>query len=341
MSDIPPQQALPIHFDLPRHVIPLRTFVDTAQNAGAIAEVINQQLFGGSFVLEVVVIPPEEGSFLTWLGIVVTSVGIFVGGSIIAGPLGDFGTGMFEELLSKSPTDVGKDVVRSVRSSMEQLQNYSEDKEAMCAAASTVTVAAVKWLLEAYNEDIDELPIAPALTEALVAKRKFYDACREVADLRGIGFSRTPTFPIRRSDFQRISKIPEGAPGDDWIVTIENIVSDSPNWRRLDKSRSWKGTDQEGHARFFTIRDEKFWEMVSRRELPTRIADSMKVQWAYVQGPKGPKKHIVLRVLAFNGLTISAVMSDREIRPILDSFTSVKDRQGSLFDEWSEDDGTS
>jgi len=333
MQDIKDGQLLPIHFDLPRHVIPLRTFVETAENAGRIAEVINQELFGGAFVLEIVVMPPEEGTFLSRLGITVKSVSAVALVAILSGPLGDFGSGMFQELISKSATDVGKDVVSSIRSSMEQLQSYSEDKEALCGAASTITVAAVKWFLQEDNEEIDTLPFAPALTEALIAKRKFYDACREVPDLKGIGFSRSPTFPIKRSDFQRISKLPESADGDDWIVTIENITGDSPNWRRLDKSRSWKGTDQGGHSRYFTIRDERFWEMVSRRELSTRIADSMKVQWAYVQGAKGPKKHIVLRVLEFNGMKISPPMSDREIRPILDSFKSVQDQQRSLFDE--------
>ena len=120
---------------------------------------------------------------------------------------------------------------------------------------------------------------------------------------------------------------------NDRFAPIEDITGDSPNWRRLDKSRSWKGTDQGGHSRYFTIRDERFWEMVSRRELATRIADSMKVQWAYVQGPKGPKKHTVLRVLEFNGMRISPPMSDREIHPILDSFKSIQDEQRSFFDE--------
>lgn len=52
MQDIEYGQLLPIHFDLPRHVIPLRTFVETAENASQIAEVINQELFGGAFVYE-------------------------------------------------------------------------------------------------------------------------------------------------------------------------------------------------------------------------------------------------------------------------------------------------
>jgi hypothetical protein len=198
-------------------------------------------------------------------------------------------------------------------------------------------VAAVKGLLQEENEEIAALPIASALSDALVAKRKFYDACRDVPDLKGIGFSRSLKFPIKRGDFERISKISESTGADQWKVTIENIVSNSPNWDRLDKSRSWKGLDQDGHSRFFTIRDEIFWEMVFRRKLKTRIADSMKVQWAYKQGPNGPKNHIVLRVLEFNGVKISPRMPDREIRIILDSFTTVENLQSSLFDDRESD----
>lgn len=332
MQGIKEGQLLPIHFDLPRHVIPLQTFIDTAENAGRIAEVINQELFGGSFTLEVVIVPPEEGSFLSQLGIVVTAVGAFIVGAIVSGPLGDFGSGIFEEIVSKDASDMGKELVQGVRSAFEELSSDSEDREAKCVAASVVTVAAVKWILQEDNEELDVLPVAQALKEALVAKRRFYDACRQIPDLKAIGFSRQPTFPIKRSDFQRISRLPEGADDDEWRVAIENITGTSPNWNRNDTARNWKGADQDGHARFFVIRDERFWEMIFRGELNPRIADSMRVQWAYKQGLKRRKNHVVLRVLEFNGIKVSDEMTDRELRPFLDSFQRVHDDEPSFFD---------
>lgn len=189
MQDIKKGQLLPIHFDLPRHVIPLQTFIVTAENAGRIAEVINQELFGGNFTLEVVIVPPEAGSFLSQLGIVVTAVGIFIAGAIVSGPLGDFGSGIFEEIVSNDASDVGKELVQSVRAAFEELTSSSEDREAKCVAASVVTVAAVKWILQEDNEELEALPMASALKDALVAKRRFYDACKDVPDLKAIGFS--------------------------------------------------------------------------------------------------------------------------------------------------------
>lgn len=333
MQDIKEGQLLPIHFDLPRHVIPLQTFIETAENAGRIAEVINHELFGGSFTLEVVIVPPEEGSFLSKLGIVATAVSIFVAGAIVSGPLGDFGSGIFEEIVSKDASDVGKELVQSVRSAFEELTSSSEDRQAKCVAASVVTVAAVKWILQEDNEELEALPVAPALKDAFAAKRRFYDACREVPDLKAIGFSRHPTFPIKRRDFQRISQIPDGTDDDDWRVAIENVTGTSPNWNRKDTARNWKGADQDGHARFFVIRDDRFWEMVFRGDLNPRIADSMRVQWAYKQGPKRRKNHIVLRVLEFNGVKVSNEMTDWELRPFLDSFQRVRNDEPSFFDD--------
>lgn len=333
MQDIKKGQLLPIHFDLPRHVIPLQTFIETAENAGRIAEVINQELFGGSFTLEVVIVPPEEGSFLSQLGIVVTTVSIFVVGAIVSGPLGDFGSGIFEEIVSKDASDVGKELAQGVRAAFEDLASPTEDKEVKCVAASVVTVAAVKWILQEDNEELEALPVAQVLRDALVAKRRFYEACEDVPDLKAIGFSRQPTFPIKRSDFQRISQIPESADDDEWRVVIENITGTSPNWNRKDTARNWKGADQDGHARFFVIRDERFWEMVFRGDLNPRIADSMRVQWAYKQGPKRRKNHVVLRVLEFNGVKVSNEMTDRELRPFLDSCRRVQNDEPSLFDD--------
>ena len=333
MQDIKEGQLLPIHFDLPGHVIPLRAFVETAENAARIAEIINEELFNGTFALEVVVVPPEEGSFLTRLAIVVAAVGIWAAQEILSGPLSEFGSGVFEELVSKNASDVGKELVQGVRSAFEELTSPSEDRDAKCMAASVVTVAAVKWILQEDNEALEELPVAPALKDAMVAKRRFYEACKEVKDLKGVGFSRQPTFPIKRSDFERISRIPEGADDDEWRVAIENIKGTSPNWNRNDTARNWKGEDQDGHARYFVVRDERFWDMVFRGELTPRIADSMRVQWAYKQGPKRRKNHVVLRVLEFNGVKVSPEMTDRELRPFLDSFKRVKNDEPTLFDE--------
>lgn len=333
MQDFKEGQLLPIHFDLPRHVIPLQTFIDTAESAGRIAEVVNQEFFGGTLLLEIVIIPPEEGSFLSKLGINVKVAGVFIAGAMLSGPFGDISSGVMEGILTKNPSDIGKALGEGIRSAYDELVSGSEDQEAKCVAASVMTVATVKWILQEDNEELEALPVSPALKDALVAKRRFYEACSAVPDLKGIGFSRQPTFPIRRSEFQRLSEIPEGSDDDEWHVAIENITGTSPNWNRKDTARDWKGADQEGHVRYFVIRDERFWEMVYRGELEPRVADSMRVQWAYKQGPKRRKNHIVLRVLEFNGVKVSPEMSDRELRPFLNSFRRVDDREPTLFDD--------
>jgi hypothetical protein len=325
-------QLLPIHFDLPRHTIPLRTFVQTAESAAKIANQVNTDLFGGSLVLEVVVIPPEEGSFLTKLGFLVVSVGLFAGAAIISGPLGDFGSGVFEELVNTSPTDAGRKLVQVAKAALEELLEETDDKEAKCIAASALTVATVRWLLEEDNSAIESVGLSEVLAEVLVEKRRFYSACEDVPDLRGIGFDETPHFPIQRRDFHRISRLPDTPTSPTWHVAVENITATSPNWNRMDHARKWKAQDKDGHSRFFTIADELFWERVFRGELKTRVADSLRVQWAYQIGQKGQKNHTVLSVLEFNGVLVSPEKSEREIRPFLDSFVTVDEFEPSLFD---------
>lgn len=52
-------EVLPIHFDVPEHYIPLRTFIDTASHAEEIVASLNAEWFAGELDYEVVVIPPK------------------------------------------------------------------------------------------------------------------------------------------------------------------------------------------------------------------------------------------------------------------------------------------
>ena len=67
-------EVLPIHFDVPEHFIPLRTFVDTASHAEEIVASLNAEWFAGELEYQVVVIPPKSGSFLIGLGVAVVAI---------------------------------------------------------------------------------------------------------------------------------------------------------------------------------------------------------------------------------------------------------------------------
>jgi hypothetical protein len=68
--------VLPIHFDVPEHYIPLKTFIVTAARTETIIGAVNADWFGGKLEYEVVVIPPTPSPLLLGLGIVVSAVSV-------------------------------------------------------------------------------------------------------------------------------------------------------------------------------------------------------------------------------------------------------------------------
>jgi hypothetical protein len=188
-------------------------------------------------------------------------------------------------------------------------------------------------VLESDNDYLRMLGVVEVAPEVLEAKRKFYDACLHVPDLRAIGFQKAPHFPVRREDFRRMR---EGSPKDDeggWELAIEDIKVSSPNWNRDDHARTWKAMDRERSLRFFRILDEVFWGRIARGELKTRINDGMRVQWIFQRGQHGPKNHKVLSVLEFNGAKVSPPKSDDEVRATVANFIRHEEDEPSLFDD--------
>ena len=59
---------IPIHFDVPGHYLPLATFVETASKTHSIIDAFNREIFDGKLQYDLLVFPPDEGSFKTKLG---------------------------------------------------------------------------------------------------------------------------------------------------------------------------------------------------------------------------------------------------------------------------------
>jgi hypothetical protein len=65
-------EIIPLHFETVDHNFPLKQFIEVAQSAEAIVENFNQQFFEGKLNYKILVIPPEQGTFLEILGIAIT-----------------------------------------------------------------------------------------------------------------------------------------------------------------------------------------------------------------------------------------------------------------------------
>ncbi len=150
------------------------------------------------------------------------------------------------------------------------------------------------------------------------ARNAIYNACIKNKEVQGLSFSRTGVFPIERADFKKkIIEIPDEADKDTETKTQElqyeqyeivEIVVSSPNWNRT--GRGWLTQN----LITFNIEDDRFWEYLKNERITPRVKDRMRVQWIY-QGKKSSQhKTIALKVLSYNGGTISEPLSEEAIQ---------------------------
>lgn len=70
---------IPVHFDVRGTGIALDTFVETARQVDALIAGLNRDLLESQLQYKIIVLPPEAGSFLSRLGvIVVAGAGVFL-----------------------------------------------------------------------------------------------------------------------------------------------------------------------------------------------------------------------------------------------------------------------
>lgn len=325
----------PIHFNVPEHVLPLNTFVETAEQTAALIRALGDELADGKLVFQVVVIPPAEGSFKTRLGVIVMAGAVALWGFVESDIGKAFVRGITEHEPAHWSGQLGQ-TIRDIAIDMVSAKPQEEDEEALCAAAAEMLVKLAADFLQA---DTDSLEVSGITVEryrdAYDARNQFYEACEQTPGLQGVGFSEAPVFPVQRADFVRLQvRIPpkEDEP-EPWIAGLTILKVTSPNWNRDDKTRQWKGRDPKGRDRFFRIDDEHFWLLVRQEKLNPHIIDTIKVQWAFQGTHENPRNAKVLRVLKFNDEPLAESLDDRALDAILGAFTPVVDDQPDLFEE--------
>lgn len=342
-----------IHFDVDDHFLKLDTFIETAESARKVIEALDATFFQGTLEYELIVLPPEDGSFLSKLALWVSG-GV---ASVFAFLNSDVGSAYVEGLTGKPPAEWAREIGENHQ---ESIQSYkedesekgsqdkdkppptdSEDEEAACHSGARIVVAMTRGVLERSNDELSRIGMEIGdLPDALDARAEFYAACIEDRDVRRIGFSRDDDFPIPRNQFPERAQKPVRKEKEDkppeWTVTIESIYVTSPNWDEEDqKARQWKGKDAIRRDCYFVIEDAEFWRLVKRKELHVEVLDNLKVQWAFQETDGRPKNRRVLRVLEFNGDQLAEPLTPDAIKAILGDFTATEAPRGqpSLFDE--------
>lgn len=323
-----------IHFDVPEHVLPLDTFVETAEQTAALIRALGHELADGALVFQVVVIPPAEGSFKTRLGVIVMAGAVALWGFVES----DIGKAFVKGFTQHEPAHWSEQLGQMIRAAAIDLlseEPQGEDEEALCAAAAKMLVELAADFLQADTEPLQASGITvERYRDAYDARNRFYQACERSSGLQGVGFSDAPNFPVQRADFIRLQvPIPpkEDKP-ERWIAGLTILKVTSPNWNRDDKWRQWKGRDPKGRDRFFRIDDEHFWLLVRQEWLNPHIIDTIKVQWAFQGTYENPRNAKVLRVLEYNDEPLAEPLDDRALDAILGAFTPVVDDQPDLFE---------
>lgn len=335
---------LPIHFDLPAHAIPLDTFVRTAEQTEAIIASLNRELFDGKLKYEILVLPPQEGSFKSKIGV------YLFGGWIAVWTFteSDIGQAFIRGLTLQEPAHWAEQAGSAIREqivsnedgeAIEEADEAPEDDEARCLAAAEFLVDATKSFLQTDVAELETVGITTTrFRDGFAARNEFYEACADTPDIRAVGFEDEPVFPIDRSDFARLQvSLPSAKDDDDepWLTAIVHLKVTSPNWEREDRQRSWKAKDAKGRERLFRVEDEQFWGLVKAEQLNIHIMDTIKVQWAF-QGKAGSPKNIrVLRVLEFNGDVLSEPLDENALDAILGAYTVADNDQADLFSDYA------
>lgn len=346
-----------IHFDVQDHFLKLDTFVETAESARKIIEALNSTFFQGSLDYELIVFPPESGTFLSKLAVLVG-----VPGAIFAFLNSPVGSAYVEGLTGKLPTEWAKEFGQDHREKIQTLSALAapehempldgeeafeltvpvpDDDEVACRTGAMIVVAMTRGVLEKSNDELAKIGMEIGdLPDALDARAEFFDACIKDRDVKRIGFSYEDDFPIPRNQFPERAQKPARNEKDDepqeWTVTIECIFVTSPNWDQEDqRTRRWKGKDLMRRDCLFIIEDAEFWHLVKRKDLHVEVLDVLKVQWAFQVIDGRPKNCRVLRVLEFNGDKLAEPLSSNAIKALLGDFTKgdAPRWQPSLFDD--------
>lgn len=332
--------VLPIHFNLPAHAIPLGTFVRTAEQAETIIASLNRELFDGRLKYEILVLPPQEGSFKSRIGV------YLLGGWIAVWTFteSDIGQAFIRGLTLQEPAHWAEQAGSAIREqivsdeddeALDEANKAPEDDEAKCLAAAEFLVETTKSFLQTDVAGLESVGITTTrFRDGFAARNEFYEACAATPDIRAVGFEDEPVFPIDRSDFARLQVVlPPVKDEDDepWQTAIVDLKVTSPNWEREDRQRAWKAKDAKGRERLFRIEDEQFWGLVKAEQLNIHIMDTIKVQWAFQGKANSPKNIRVLRVLEFNGDALSEPLDDNALSAVLGAFSEIDTDQGDLF----------
>lgn len=289
-------------------------------------------MFDGALEYEVLVLPPEPGTFLTRLGVRVVAGAALLGAALETG----MGAGFVKGLTGHEPaywTEVAGEQIAGWIEDAVEAPASAVQKHLECQTGALVLSEVTKSFLQKDVLELNKMSIRPRqFREEFEARNKFYWTCAADQDVRGVGFTESDDFPVKRKDFSRLQVAlpPKETEPEEVPWQVDTVRVTSPNWERGDKQRHWKGRDSSGHERLFRVEDEDFWYRVAHQSLTPHIFDTMRVQWAFHSEGGRVKDTRVLRVLQYNDTVLAEPLNHDALDAILGRHSDLGDRSGGL-----------
>lgn len=292
----------PVHFKTPYHYLSVADFVEFSQDIEVIIHSINKLLFDWKNNINVLILPPEEGSFLKKIGIIAwTTWAVILG---------------ISELLD---TEIAKAYIK-------WLTWHEPTYYAQIAWENTKEMLILKeatgWFLEKDTLELERLWLQrDKLKPAFRAKNRFYETCLNNKDIQAIWFTTDETFPIERENFwTKLANIIDSK--DDSIpptYKLHELIIISPVNTR-DSSAQWHAKDKISKKSLsFYLKDQDFFENFLAGKYPLKESESDDILIALIEYQK---KEIdwEIKIIARNAVKIYS-LNEKQISPIPDDLT--------------------
>ena len=277
-----------IHYDVEDHFISMSDFLTASKCVEKVIYDLNAQLLGGNLRYKLVILPPDDGTFLKTIGIVAFAVTI--ANNVVSPIAQDYALGAFEELAQNSPSHYGQQHMKALKD---------------------LTTGF-------FSKEVEELeaiiPHKLNLDRAFKAKSDFYISCQNSELINGIGFDTTKVFPIRHSDFkQHISKDRTRAVESDFYIYEAVLVSPVT----IDKDIKWTLQDRVTKTKISAyMHDNAFKQGLLNGKYPvkqTKNNDILQILVEYKKQEKNGEIEIkeisIETVYRFNDIEITPIPS--------------------------------
>ncbi len=299
---------IPMHFDTGDiHYLPVDDFISFSNDMKNIVCDFNKIIFDNSLNIKVIILPPEDGTFLNKMGIIIVGGTIFVAQTASFTDT-DYGKGLVMGLTGNNPVYYGEkhgELIKDV--SIGFLEKTTEE---------------LKNIIKKDDEK--------KLSKSYFQKSNFYQKCIDNVDIKGVEFADVfSDFKITRDGF--LSRI-KTEDDDTWseYKLHELIVVAPVNIKN--KTQQWKMKDKEnGEPINFFMEDRKFLLDYLTGDYPLKETEKDDVMVVMVKYDKkmenGLEKVIkkeAIKVYKINNEELSPVPKDTTIEGIVISVDKIR-----------------